>query len=684
MPNYRLNIDKRVLRLLGAQLYGDTPSIISELVQNSCDADANNVWITIITRDGERIIVEDDGIGMTPDDINNRFLNIGYDRRDQAPVSPSGRKVLGRKGIGKLAVFSLARVVDVYSQKDGQKAGCRLDFDDITLRNADPITIQDEQISLNPQHLSPNNTGTKIVLSSMLKSISRSYSYVINRIVRSFDVNYENFKIFIRKNNEQFLELSRSELDYSKYMDTIVTLGEEFSNLLEKVISNDIRPEYKYTAKYDDLHAERGQIQYQQMPYQIYVLNKVGARTPIQYQIKGWIGTVHERDDFQKFIKVVDNETGDQTKFEVSVSDNRISIFSRNKMGEFDILSKVQTNRLMDAYIVGEIYADIFEEDDLADMSISNRRGYDEADPRYVQLIDIVSKLVRLLTRKKSEINALRRNDIEIAAANEEGKRIKEALYKKAPRTKKILEDKLDKPELEVLEDDMMQFARAINVTNATKKIFISHQSSCVEYGKYLVRIFELAGINVAETIIFTAMQGLGVPHSMDIYDYLKECFRDDLYVIFLFSKSFYNSNVCIAETGAAWATNKRYSNVVIDIGYNDIDNPCNRNRRGVNLNDLAAADFSQIMKEMFITILREIGFEQLCDEQRIEQCITQATTEYAGKLNGLIYIPSRRFLASPICSMCNNPMRLEYDNGRLTYKCSSRSCTNCFDAEIM
>ena len=102
MFNYRINIDKKVLRLLGAQLYGDTPSIISELVQNAYDADARAVWITINTGNPSSIVVQDNGIGMTPDEINSRFLNIGQDRRSQYPQSPSGRKVLGRKGIGKL------------------------------------------------------------------------------------------------------------------------------------------------------------------------------------------------------------------------------------------------------------------------------------------------------------------------------------------------------------------------------------------------------------------------------------------------------------------------------------------------------------------------------------------------------------------------------------------------------
>ena len=142
MPSYKINIDKKVLRILGSQLYGDTPSIIAELVQNAYDADARDVWITISSLAPSTIVVQDNGIGMTPEEINSRFLNIGQDRRDSYPSSPSGRKVLGRKGIGKLAVFSLAKIVDVYSVKDGQIAACRLDFDDITLHDGEPIALK--------------------------------------------------------------------------------------------------------------------------------------------------------------------------------------------------------------------------------------------------------------------------------------------------------------------------------------------------------------------------------------------------------------------------------------------------------------------------------------------------------------------------------------------------------------
>ena len=686
MPKYSINIDKKVLRLLGAQLYGDTPSIIAELVQNSYDADANNVWITISTKGYESIIVEDDGIGMSSAEINDRFLNIGYNRRDTFPTSALGRKVLGRKGIGKLAVFSLAKVVNVYSLKDGEKAGCRLDFDKITLQDQDPEELDINDITFNPDHLSTNGAGTKIVLTNMQKSIARSFNYVINRLVRTFDVNTNDFKLYIRKNNEEFYELCRADLNYSNYMDTIVTIGDDFDYLVNEVNNNSIEDKYKHIIKYKDLIVNKGQIAYQQMPFQIKVLDKSGNEVPVMFFITGWIGTVKDRGSFKTIIELGKNSSEpEKTKFEVSVSDNRISVFSRNKMGEFDLLSKTQTNRIADAYLIGEIYAEIFEDDSLADMSISNRRGYDETDQRYVQMIDIVSKIVRYITLRKQEINSRRKEDKKKELREQETIEIKKNLYSKAPRTKKILEEKLDQLELEEFEEDLLQFGRVLNASNATKKIFISHQSDCKEYGHFLVKIIELLGINPVETVIFTAIPELGVPHGRDIYDYLRECFRDDLYVIFLFSKSFYNSNVCIAETGAAWATNKHYSNVVIDMNFSDIDNPCDRNRRGVDLSNLTNANNIIDLRNLFIAILNEIGMSDIANNVSfIEAKIKEAISKFAVGLNGLVYFPRRRFLAVPICSVCHNQMSLNHNGNGMVYKCTNRSRSNFYEAEII
>lgn len=677
MHSYKINIDKKVLRLLGAQLYGDTPSIISELVQNAYDADATAVWITINTFPQGTIVVQDNGIGMTPDEINSRFLNIGQDRRSTYPVSPSGRKVLGRKGIGKLAVFSLAKIIDVYSTKDGEIAACRLDFDAITLHDGDPITLDESQLPIEADYLSKDGTGTKIVLQNIQKDVSRSLNYIVNRLIRTFDVNSTDFKIFIRKNAEPYKELARKGLNFFEYMDTIITFGDEFESKLEEVNQNDIPVKYKYTKKYVDLCAEK---KFQIMPYQISVLDKAGNLVERNFSFTGWIGTMHERPLFKKFF-AESYEVEGQTKFEVSLTDNRITVFSRGKIGEFDILPKTQTNRIADAYVIGEIYADIFEDDDLADMAISNRRGYDETDQRYVQLIRIITDVVSFITRRKEDINKQKKRDSELKGANS----IKARFTAQSPKTQQAIKEKFSPAEQKDFQEELFQFGRAINLANETKRIFISHKTECAIFGKFLVRCYELIGMNVRESIIFTSMAELGVPYDQDIYDYLKSCFRDDLYVIFLFSRSFYNSNVCIAETGAAWATNKKYSNVVIDMGFSGIDKPINNSQIGVSLADLESDDLTFKLKCLIKNSLEATGFSPMPEDSLIDSAIGIALAEYKDSLVAPIYFPQRRYLATPVCPKCSSQMQLKVnEDNSLVYMCMARNCQHKLLAEIV
>lgn len=667
--NYQINIDKKVLRLLGSQLYGDTPSIISELVQNAYDADARNVWITINTTAPSTIIVKDDGIGMTPNEINLRFLNIGQNRREKYPISPAGRKVLGRKGIGKLAVFSLAKVIDIYSLKDGSIAACRLDFDDITLNDADPIDLNKTTSSAEYKHLFSYSSGTNIILNNIQKDVSRSLNYIVNRLVRTFDVNSNDFKIYIRKNNDSFNELTRKKLDFFKNMDTIITFGKEYTSKIDLVKNNNIDNRYKYAAKYEsitNIDEKSSKIKLQPMPYEIDVLNKLGQAIKIPFSFSGWIGTMVDRPSFQNFLlKNFENDN----KFEISLTDNRITIFSRGKIGEFDILPKTQTNHIADAYIIGEIYADIFEDDNLSDMAISNRRGYDETDQRYVQLIKTLTPVVAYITRKKENIKKNKKAD----EKEQEIARIKDDLAAKSPKTQKAIKTKLTPTEQKDFQNELFQFGRALKLSGNSKKIFISHKSDCDKFGKFLVRCFELVGLPPKNNIIFTSMLELGVPFGKDIYDYLKNCFRDDLYVIFLFSRSFYNSNICIAETGAAWATNKDYSNVVIDMDFSYIDEPINNNKLGISFNiNLQSEDFSLNLAELIRTTLTSIGYTPIPNNEKIFSAINKALSEYNNKLSFPEYLPKRKFLAVPLCPNCSSPMKLETNgNGLLQYRCN-------------
>lgn len=130
-PELRMTISLNVLEHLGINLYSNVPAVLSEIVANAWDADADKVQIEW-DRNAGRITIQDDGVGMTPEEINGRFLNVGYCRRDDQPGrTPKGRIPMGRKGIGKLSSFSIADTVGVETAKDGWKSAFRMQVEKI-------------------------------------------------------------------------------------------------------------------------------------------------------------------------------------------------------------------------------------------------------------------------------------------------------------------------------------------------------------------------------------------------------------------------------------------------------------------------------------------------------------------------------------------------------------------------
>jgi hypothetical protein len=124
-PNvFTMKFDLGTIKHLGLQMYSTLPPVIGELVSNAWDADASNVSITIPTTPmvvGAEIIIQDDGYGMSDADVQNAYLVIGRDRRKEVNDAPTskGRKVMGRKGIGKFSAFGIASEIEIETVKAG-------------------------------------------------------------------------------------------------------------------------------------------------------------------------------------------------------------------------------------------------------------------------------------------------------------------------------------------------------------------------------------------------------------------------------------------------------------------------------------------------------------------------------------------------------------------------------------
>ena len=120
----KMKFSVNTIKHLGIQMYSTLPPVLSELISNAYDADAE--FVTVEFFDGisgqKKIIVTDNGNGMDFDELNNKFLFIGRNRRvsDGEDVSPKfKRKVTGKKGLGKLAMFGIAGKISIETVKNG-------------------------------------------------------------------------------------------------------------------------------------------------------------------------------------------------------------------------------------------------------------------------------------------------------------------------------------------------------------------------------------------------------------------------------------------------------------------------------------------------------------------------------------------------------------------------------------
>lgn len=125
---FYMTILGRTIEHLGTQMYKHRAPSIAELIANCWDAGAKNTWIKVppaeeYSQDDSVITLIDDGEGMDATSVQKHYLVVGRNRREDDGVENHGRKVMGRKGIGKLAGFGLAAKVTITTwRKDSEKA----------------------------------------------------------------------------------------------------------------------------------------------------------------------------------------------------------------------------------------------------------------------------------------------------------------------------------------------------------------------------------------------------------------------------------------------------------------------------------------------------------------------------------------------------------------------------------
>lgn len=128
----KLRTNERVIARVTDGIYRQPGSALRELISNAYDADATRVVVKTDAPRFERITVEDDGHGMTPEALAHLFLNIGGSakRSDEGPGlgvtaptdpmrSPGGRQLIGKIGIGLFSVSQLTHTFQIVTKVAG-------------------------------------------------------------------------------------------------------------------------------------------------------------------------------------------------------------------------------------------------------------------------------------------------------------------------------------------------------------------------------------------------------------------------------------------------------------------------------------------------------------------------------------------------------------------------------------
>jgi len=198
LPEFTMEFQPQTIEHLGLRLYSSLPPVIGELVSNAWDADSPDVEISIpvgqISSSSEVAIV-DHGHGMDANTLQLSYLQIGRDRREEEKTdkSPGGRKLTGRKGLGKLAAFGVANEIELRTVRGGQAICLRFVYEDMKKwPRGTPY-----RPSLVAERSGPTGelNGTEVRIRGMKRTAAISLEWIRKELARRFRFIGTNFTV---------------------------------------------------------------------------------------------------------------------------------------------------------------------------------------------------------------------------------------------------------------------------------------------------------------------------------------------------------------------------------------------------------------------------------------------------------------------------------------------------------
>jgi anti-sigma regulatory factor (Ser/Thr protein kinase) len=187
----RFSVDAGVIDRLGQELVARQETAVSELVKNAYDADAEYVSLEFCDskKIGGVLIIQDDGEGMTRDNVVNGFMRISSTSKIHEPRSPLwGRQRAGQKGIGRFSVQRLGKKLTIITQTRCNDTALKLTIDWNDYNQDGDLFEIENRLEVIPK---TRDNGTTLIIEQLRDkwskaSIQRVYRYVSEIIKPTF------------------------------------------------------------------------------------------------------------------------------------------------------------------------------------------------------------------------------------------------------------------------------------------------------------------------------------------------------------------------------------------------------------------------------------------------------------------------------------------------------------------
>jgi len=178
----RFSVDAGIINRLGKELVGRHETAVSELVKNSYDADSTEVKLTFENawQSGGRLIIEDNGLGMTREQLINGFMRLSSSDKIHNPISPKYKRTrAGKKGIGRFATQRLGQTLTIVTQTEKSETAIKIAINWNTFETDKDLASIANNIEIVPK---TKAEGTDLIIENLREGwsdamIKRVYRY---------------------------------------------------------------------------------------------------------------------------------------------------------------------------------------------------------------------------------------------------------------------------------------------------------------------------------------------------------------------------------------------------------------------------------------------------------------------------------------------------------------------------